>query len=135
MEVEKKSAVSIDNNNNKPFKFEGMHFKRWESKMLFYITMKKVAYSVTIIKPTQVDPPTAENTKEIANWDSDDFLCKNYILNALSDDLYDYYSSFKTTKDVWDALQKKYDTEEAGSKKYAVSRYMKFQIVEEKSVV
>ena len=82
MEVEKKSAVSIDNNNNKPFKFEGMHFKRWKSKMLLYITTKKVAYYVTTIKPTQVDPPTAENTKEIANWDSDDFLCKNYILNA-----------------------------------------------------
>ena len=59
------------------------------------------------------------------------FLCKNYILNALSDDLYDYYSSFKTAKDFWDALQKKYDIEEAGSKKYAVSRYMKFQMVEE----
>ena len=100
------STVSTDNNNNKPFKFEGMHFKRWKSKMLFYITTKKVAYSVTTIKPTQVDPPTAKNTKEIANWDSDNFLCKNYILNALSDDLYDYYSSFKTAKDVWDALQK-----------------------------
>ena len=103
--------------------------------MLFYITTKKVAYSFTTIKPTQVNPPTTENTKEISNWDFDDFMCKNYILNPLSDDLYDYYSSFKTAKDVWDALQKKYDTEEAGSKKYAVSRYMKFQMVEEKSVV
>ena len=82
------------------------------------------------------DPPTAKNTIDIANWDSDDFFCKNYILNALSDDLYDYYSSFKTAKDVWDALQKKYDTDkEAGSKKYVVSRYMKFQMVEEKSFV
>ena len=64
------------------------------------------------------------------------FFCNNYILNALSDDLYDYYSSFKTAKDVWDALQKKYDTDkEAGSKKYVVSRYMKFQMVEEKSFV
>ena len=88
MEVEKKSVVSTDN-NSKPFKFERMHFKRWKSKMQFYITTKKVAYFVTTIKPTQVDPPTAENTKEIENWDSDDFLCKNYILNVLSDYLYD----------------------------------------------
>ena len=106
-----------------------------EKKDVVLYYYEKGCYSVTTIKPTQVDPPTAENTKEIANWDSDDFLCKNYILNALSDYLYDYYSSFKTAKDVWDALQKKYDTEEAGSKKYVVGRYMKFQMVEEKSVV
>ena len=44
--------------------------------MLFYITTKKVAYSVTTIKPTQVDPPIAENTKEIENWDSDVFCAR-----------------------------------------------------------
>jgi cytochrome oxidase Cu insertion factor (SCO1/SenC/PrrC family) len=40
--------------------------------------------------------------------------------------LYDYYQSYNTFKDVWEALTKKYDTEEAGVKKYDVSRYMKY---------
>lgn len=63
-----------------------------------------------------------------------DILCKNFILNGLTDNLYDYYSTMKIAKEVWDALQKKYDTKEAGSKKYAVSRYLKFQMTDDKSV-
>ncbi|XP_021732277.1 uncharacterized protein LOC110699091 [Chenopodium quinoa] len=71
---------------------------------------------------------------EIETSNETDFVCKNYILNGLSDNLYDYYNMENTAKDLWDALQKKYDTEEAGAKKYAVSRYLKFQMTDDKSV-
>ncbi|TYK03152.1 hypothetical protein E5676_scaffold11G00280 [Cucumis melo var. makuwa] len=59
--------------------------------------------------------------KELATWTETDFICKNLILNGLTDELYDYYSTMTTAKEVWDALQKKYDTEEVGLKKYTIS--------------
>ncbi|TYK13884.1 uncharacterized protein E5676_scaffold832G00720 [Cucumis melo var. makuwa] len=39
-----------------------------------------------------------------------------------------------TAKEVWDALQKKYNTKEAGSKKYVVSPYLRYQMTDDKFV-
>ena len=132
---------------NKPFRFEGLHFKRWRQKMLFYLTMKKVAFVLTVVRPIVPGPPTdttldtdadrearEKKQKDLESWTENDFLCKNYILNGLSDDLYDYYNSDKSACEIWEALQKKYDTEEAGTKKYAVSRYLKYQMLDDKPV-
>ena len=87
-----------------------MHFKRWKQKCLF-------------ILPKEDEEANDELLKDIEYWEEDDFLCKNYMINGMSDNLYDYYNTDKSTaKDIWEALQKKYDIEEAGSKKYAVNR-------------
>ncbi|WMV19724.1 hypothetical protein MTR67_013109 [Solanum verrucosum] len=45
-------------------------------------------------------------------WKQTDFLCKGYILSALEDDLY-IYSALNTSKEMGDALEKKYKTEGA----------------------
>ncbi|XP_028223590.1 uncharacterized protein LOC114405140 [Glycine soja] len=100
--------------------------------------MRKVAYVLNIDIP--VVPEDAEKevkdkmTMELALWNGNDYLCKNFILNGLTNDLYDYYSPYKYAKLVWLALEKKYDTEEAGTTKYVVSRYLKYQMTDDKSV-
>lgn len=56
-------------------------------------------------------------------------------MNELTNEFYDYYSTMSTAKEVWDALQKnQYDIEEAGSKKYAVRRYLRYQMTDDRYV-
>ncbi|KAF3633924.1 putative glucan endo-1,3-beta-glucosidase A-like [Capsicum annuum] len=39
-------------------------------------------------------------------WKYSDFLCRNYILSGLQDDLYNVYSGTKTSKELWGALER-----------------------------
>ncbi|TYK09542.1 uncharacterized protein E5676_scaffold757G00230 [Cucumis melo var. makuwa] len=92
---------------NRPFRFEGAHFKRWKQKM-FFLTLKKVATTCTTEKSKVSEKdPTEEQLKNLDIWIETDFICKNLILNGLTDELYDYYSTMTTAKEVWDVLQKK----------------------------
>ncbi|RZB66097.1 Retrovirus-related Pol polyprotein from transposon TNT 1-94 [Glycine soja] len=136
------TTVDITGSNNsdlnKPFRFEGYYFKCWPQNMMFSLTMRKVAYVLNTDIP--MVPEDAEKevkdkmTMELALWNENDYLCKNFILNGLANDLYDYYSPYKSAKLVWLALEKKYDTEEAVTKKYVVSRYLKYQMTDDKSI-
>lgn len=45
-------------------------------------------------------------TNDYQYWVEDDFLCTKFILNDLADNLYDYYKSDKSAKEILDASQK-----------------------------
>lgn len=93
----------------KPGKFFGIDFKCWQMKMLFYLTMLSLQCFI------KEDPPLlAENTPDDERlvvteaWKHSDFLCRNYILSCLEDDLYNVYTVMETSKALWNALEKKY---------------------------
>jgi hypothetical protein len=48
----------------KPFKFEGLHFKRWEQKMFFFLTLKKVVHVLTEDMP-EIPAASASGTKAV----------------------------------------------------------------------
>uniref|UniRef100_A0A1S3X6C5 Uncharacterized protein n=1 Tax=Nicotiana tabacum TaxID=4097 RepID=A0A1S3X6C5_TOBAC len=72
---------------------------------------KPEKFSVNDFKETTLDNERFIVTKA---WKHSDFLCKNYILSGLEDDLYNVYSNAETSKVLWDALDKKYKIEDAG---------------------
>ena len=68
-------------------------------------------------------------------WKHSEFLCRNYVLNGLVDPLYNVYCGIKTAKELWESLDKKYKTEDAGTKKFVVARFLDFKMVDSKTVI
>lgn len=150
--------------SDKPFKFEGSQFKYWQTKMKFFLNLNKVTHvlfedilvvsfgsteltngkttmdSYGTLNSSGLDSSTKAKAydlqlmKENSIWKDYDYLFKNHIFNTLVDDLYDYYTNCKTAKQVWEALQNKYDTKEAGANKYVVNRYLNYKMVDERYV-
>ncbi|KAF3654692.1 hypothetical protein FXO37_16343 [Capsicum annuum] len=63
------------------------------------------------------------------------FLCRNYILSDLQDDLYNVYSGTKTSKELWGEQKQKYKTENVGINKFFVARFLDFKMIDSELVV
>ncbi|KAH1107190.1 hypothetical protein J1N35_010958 [Gossypium stocksii] len=85
------------------------------------------------VKEGEVDEVTAFTAIEA--WKHSDFLCRNYILNGLSNALYEVYGVKKTTKELWTSLDHKYKAEDAKTKKFLVAKFLNFVMVNSKLVV
>ncbi|XP_016679244.1 uncharacterized protein [Gossypium hirsutum] len=130
-------VVATVSHNEKLAKFSRQNFKTWQQKMLFYLTMFKLAKFLKddpfTIKEGEVDEVTAFTAVEA--WKHSDFLCRNYILNGLSDALYEVFSVKKTNKELWTSLDHKYKAEDVGTKKFLVAKFVNFVMVDSKLVV
>ncbi|XP_075486463.1 uncharacterized protein LOC142526077 [Primulina tabacum] len=113
----------------KPEKFSGADFKRWQQKMLFYLTTLSLSRFLKEDPPTVAENETDTNMRVALDaWNQSDFLCKNYILNGLDNALYNVYCQVKTAKELWDMLDKKYRAEDAGLKKFIVGRFLDYKM-------
>ncbi|XP_031106181.1 uncharacterized protein LOC116010816 [Ipomoea triloba] len=68
-------------------------------------------------------------------WKDSDFICHNYILNGLCDALYDVYRKIGATRSLWEALDHKYKSEDAGAKKFVVSRFLDIKMVDSNTML
>ncbi|KAK3042433.1 hypothetical protein RJ639_000157 [Escallonia herrerae] len=60
---------------------------------------------------------------------------ENYILNGLDNALYNVYSPMVKSKALWESLERKYKTEDAGSKKFVVGKFLYFKMVDSETVI
>jgi len=128
------------NHGEKPEKFNGVDFKRWQQKMLFYLTTLNLARFLKEDAPAPCSNELdRETTRQVVSaidaWKHSDFLCRNYVLNGLHDTLYNVYCVKTTAKELWESLDRKYRTEDAGSKKFVVGRFLDYKMVDSKTVI
>ncbi|GJT45274.1 pol polyprotein [Tanacetum coccineum] len=108
--------------------------------MFFYLTTLNLARFLNEIAP-QVEPLAkgqpfnAQVVQAVEAWKHLDFLCHNYVLNGLVDSLYNVYCKTTTAKELWDSLERKYKTKDAGTKKFVVAHFLDHKIVDLKNVI
>ncbi|GJV30047.1 zinc finger, CCHC-type containing protein [Tanacetum coccineum] len=101
------------NHAEKPEKFNGQNFKRWQQKMFFYLTTLNLARFLKKTTP-YVEPPKKGQT---------------------SNAQYNVYSKTTTAKELWESLERKYKTEDAGTKHFLVALFLDYKMVDSKNVI
>ncbi|GJX55798.1 hypothetical protein Tco_0285695 [Tanacetum coccineum] len=99
---------TVANHAEKPEKFNGQKFKRWQQKMFFYLTTFGLARFLKETVP-QVEPP-AEGQSSNAQ-------------------------ATTSAKELWESLERKYKTEDACTKKFVVARFLYYKMVDSKNVI
>ena len=107
--------------------FDRNNFKHWKERGLLILEFTEI--DLVLYEPKPEDDP-----KNIAKWEKTNKLCVHTIKCGLSNKLFDNYCHFTCAKDLWDELNGRYGFEDEGAKKFATTKFMPFQMVEEKSV-
>ncbi|KAL2531340.1 zinc knuckle (CCHC-type) family protein [Abeliophyllum distichum] len=94
------------------------------------------SFAVTqTVAPTGHGEGDIQAVSAVEAWKHSDFLCWNYVMNSLTDSLYNVYSTMKTAKELWESLDRKYKTKDAEAKKFIVGRFLDYEMVDSKTVI
>ncbi|VFQ64310.1 unnamed protein product [Cuscuta campestris] len=84
-------------------------------------------------QPNEANDPLVAMVNQA--WYHNNYLAINIILEGLGDSLYPVYAGATLAKELWNSLNKKYQTEDAGTKKFIVGKMLDYKMVDSKSVV
>ncbi|KAH0754452.1 hypothetical protein KY290_024722 [Solanum tuberosum] len=68
-------------------------------------------------------------------FEKDNRTVRGHLLNHMTNPFFDLFVTYKSVKEIWDSLDKKYGADDAGKKKYVVRQWIKFQMVDNKSIM
>ncbi|XP_019236194.1 PREDICTED: uncharacterized protein LOC109216488 [Nicotiana attenuata] len=107
-----------------------MDLKRWQQKMFFYPLL---VYNALFARTFQSWERRLRIMNDLSSGRYGSILtpcAKNYILSYLEDGLYNVYSVMETSKELCNALEKKYKMEDAGLKKFVAAKFLDFKMVD-----
>ncbi|XP_019194751.1 PREDICTED: uncharacterized protein LOC109188561 [Ipomoea nil] len=115
--------------------FEGVGFRRWQKKMKFLLAALNVAYVLNTPKPEEREDETLEATHQGLKWENDDLACRVHVLNGMSNTLFYIYQYEESSKDQWDVLEAKYISKDVSSKKFLVSEFNDYKMVDNRPIM
>ncbi|GJV64833.1 zinc finger, CCHC-type containing protein [Tanacetum coccineum] len=107
----------------------------WQKKMHFLLTTLKVVYVLSTPSPVWSENETLETTRKRMKWENDDYICRGHILNGMSDSLFDIYQNAESAKALRESLESKYMAEDDSAKKFLVSNFMNYKMVDTRPVM
>jgi hypothetical protein len=119
-------------------RFDGTNFTRWKDKLMFLLTALKISYVLDPNLPKLREPEPDEDAQrkvERKKREEDEVVCRGHILNTLSNRLYDLFTSIKSPREIWEALEFKYKTEKQGTDKFLIMKFFEFTMVDNISVM
>ena len=82
-------------------KFSGLNFKMWQQKMFFCLTTLNLERLFTEEAPKlKEDERDIQVISDVDAYRHYDFLYRNYVMNVLTNSLYNVYTDKKTTKEI-----------------------------------
>ncbi|VFQ73287.1 unnamed protein product [Cuscuta campestris] len=121
--------ISVPANSvQRPLKFNRTNFKMWQQKMMFFLTVLGFAEYLQQDppQPNEANDPLVAMVNQV--WYHNNYLAINTILEGLGDTLYPVYASAKLAKELWNGLNKKYQAEDAGTKKFIVGKMLDYKM-------
>ncbi|XP_068504307.1 uncharacterized protein [Phaseolus vulgaris] len=91
--------------------------------------MYRFALALTTSKP---DSTTI--AKQVDDWIHANKVCRHTLLSVLSNDLFDFYASYKNAKDIWDSLILKYTVEDIVKQRFVNANYYCWEMIEGKDI-
>ena len=98
--------------------FANENFKRWQECVHSQLDIHGVAYTLT---DAQLAITTDAMSQE--SWQYANKVCQHTILQTLSNELFDVYSSCKGAKTIWEALITKFTAKDATNQIFVISKY------------
>ncbi|KAH1083048.1 hypothetical protein J1N35_022809, partial [Gossypium stocksii] len=75
------------------------------------------------------------NATTKAKYEKENKMVRGHILSHMSNNLFNLSVKDKLAKSIWDTLERKYGVDDAGIKKYVVGEWLKFQMIDDKSIM
>ncbi|KAG6427212.1 hypothetical protein SASPL_111454 [Salvia splendens] len=123
-----------------PVRFDGRNYHSWKIQMEMLLTQLSIAYVLSERCPNISLNPEASFEEMVGakaamqRWITDDYLCRNNILNSLCDSLFQLYSQKSSSAgELWEELKAVYN-EDFGNPRSQINKYINFRMVDGVSI-